>query len=412
MLQQNTTETIQPNKETSQDTSEMLHKIAQELYIKNLELHKERSRINEILAKIADAVFAIDQDFKITLFNAKAEEIFQKKAKDVIQKPADEIIKIYRGDSNNLIQANKYAFTKKFLIIDRINTQTESDTETKDKMYYKLQSTYVQFEESKKEAVVALLDITKEVELDKLKDEFISIASHELKTPITIVNNNLWMLNHMTKKKYTTREKRYIGEMQQGLSRLQSIINNLLNVSRLQQGRIIYDIKECDLYQLIQSSIDNFKSLVSEKGLKLHPPQKTEAKTQTDTSKFQEIFDNFLSNAIKYTQKGDIKIMLDKQNKYYKISIEDSGPGIAKKDYDKIFTKFGRAEAGLKLAKEGANSSTGLGLYISKQFAKGLGGDASFTSTLKKGSTFFFTIPISNQGSSLQTNTHSDNIKK
>ncbi len=260
-------------------------------------------------------------------------------------------------------------------------------------MYFNLKSTYVDFKNDKKEAVIVLSNITHEIELDKQKDEFISIASHELKTPISVVKNNLWMLENTTKKKYSQRDMKFMSEMDYGLTRLQSIVNNLLNVSRIQQGRLTFEIQKVHIYTLTISSIEALTENAKKKGLTLHKPDKIDAYVEVDPAKYQEILENFISNAIKYTPKGNIYIKIEPDTEqFYKVSVTDEGPGIPKRDYSKIFTKFGRAEEGLKIKT--SEGSTGLGLYISKQFTVQMGGQIGFISTLGKGSTFWFTVPV------------------
>ncbi len=380
-----------------ENAAKLLHNVAEELYGKNLELYREQTRLNEILLKIAEIIIAIDQDYKITLFNKRAEETFQINQKDAIGKNIDEIVKIYKGFTLEVLSANDYAFKDKTqtfehvsIIIDDGDDSTNNEL---DRIYFNLQSTYVDFKDNKKEAVIALSDITHEVELDKQKDEFISIASHELKTPISIVKNNLWMLENTTKKKYSQRDLKFMNEMDYGLGRLQNIMNNLLSVSRIQQGKLTLEIQRVDIHTLTTASIEALHESAQKRGLTIHNPKELVAFAEVDPAKYQEIFENFLSNAIKYTLKGKITVLIEpiENKKFYKISVIDEGPGIPYRDYSKIFTKFGRAEEGLKIKT--SEGSTGLGLYIAKQFAKHMGGDAGFTSQLGKGSTFWFTVP-------------------
>lgn len=389
-----------------EDPAVMLQNIAKELYAKNVDLNREEARLNEILSQVVEIIFAVDQDNKITLINEVALDAFGAD-KSCIGRNVDEVLRIYSGDTDKPLFSRDYAFVKKNQVIDRVNVQikhrsnrpidpsdpiqvTQERTEV-EKYYYKLLSTYIELDEGKKEAVIALSDITKEVELDKQKDEFISIASHELKTPITIVKNNLWMLQNTSKKAFSQRELRFMSEMNQGLVRLQSVIDNLLNVSRIQQGRLAFEVGEHSLKQLVLTTLDNFKELIERKGLEMKVELPFDENVVTDGPKFQEILDNFVSNAVKYTEKGQIYVFAEKFDRFYKVSVRDQGPGIEPKDYPKMFTKFGRAESGLKLKTPGA--STGLGLYIAKEFAHQLGGEVGFSSRLGAGTTFWFTIP-------------------
>lgn len=381
-----------------EDAAKLLHNVAEELYGKNLQLYREETRLNEILVQIAEIIIAIDQDFKITIFNASAEEVFNINHKEAVGKHIDDIVKLYKGFTMEPLKSREYAFNDQIEVIEHVSLIEEdgenSNENELDRLYFNLKHSFVDLKDNKKEAVIVLSDITHEIELDKQKDEFISIASHELKTPISVVKNNLWMLQNTTKKNYSQRDLKFMSEMEYGLNRLQNIVVNLLNVSRIQQGRLSFDIQKVSIYTLTISSIEAMAENAKRKSLIIHKPKEINAIIEVDPAKYQEILENFLSNAIKYTPKGNITVTIEPiyNEKFYKISVTDEGPGIPRRDYSKIFTKFGRAEEGLKIKT--SEGSTGLGLYISKQFAIQMGGDAGFTSELGRGSTFWFTVPV------------------
>ena len=230
--------------------------------------------------------------------------------------------------------------------------------------------------------------------LDQMKDDFISIASHELKTPLSVAKNNLWMYKNAIERKLTEEELGFINGAEESLVRLQGIVNELLDISRIQQQRLTFDISECDLYKLLLEVIDSIDEMAEKQKIKIIPPKNQKAPSMTDNHRFKEIVENILSNSIKYAPNGEVKIELNKdlKRKEYKIKISDTGPGISEKDFPKIFTKFGRGTEGLKQSSVG--SSTGLGLYIAKNYTEGLGGEIGFTSKVGKGTTFFFTIPF------------------
>ena len=229
-------------------------------------------------------------------------------------------------------------------------------------------------------------------ELDKMKDEFISIASHELKTPLSIAKNNLWMYQNTAKKEIDEKNKRFLTETESSLTRLQSIINELLDISRIQQGRMMFDISPNNIYELTIEVTKSFEKLAHKNHIDLILPEKIKVEADVDPVKYKEVVENLISNAVKYSGSGSVRISIEKDNKNFKVSVTDSGPGIDKKDYSKIFTKFGRATQGLKL--DGTGTSTGLGLYIAKSYIRAMKGKIGFTSQLGKGTTFFFTLPI------------------
>jgi len=228
-------------------------------------------------------------------------------------------------------------------------------------------------------------------QLDSQKDEFISIASHELKTPISIIKTNLWMFKHVSEKDFTEKQNHFITEMDWGILRLSKLVNNLLDISRIQEGRFVLDVATTNIDEVICNSINNFKEASDQKGLKLIPPKTKVGNIIVDKDRLTEVLDNFISNAIKYTEKGGVKVTSHDQKDEVKINITDTGPGIAKEDMGRIFKKFGRAKEGLK--RDTVGSSTGLGLYINKRILAEMGGKVGVNSRVGKGSTFWFTIP-------------------
>ncbi len=390
--------TIHPHSVNVENTAQLLQTIAKELYEKNLEIRKEQTRLDELLSRVAEVIFAVDQDYKITLFNSAAEASFNISEDKAVGANANEIIKLLDGKEDKPIVIEDYAFKNKLHVIPkvRIKITNPKNNESTLERYFALKSNYVDFDGHFKEAIISLADITREVEIEKLKDDFISIASHELKTPMSIIKNNLWMLTNTTGIKFDDRGQRYVNEMNQGLSRLKALVEELLGVSRIEQDRIVIDLKEWDADQLVNESLDNFIETFKLKKIEVTLPQKTDAKVMIDKIKFQEVIDNFVSNGIKYTNPETPKLIIKTettQDGYFRFSVTDNGPGIAKSDYSKIFTKFGRATEGLKLVSPGA--STGLGLYIAKNYIKGMQGKIGFSSELGKGSEFWFMVPLS-----------------
>lgn len=373
------------------DSNQLLKQIAQELYINNLELNKERKRIQEVLFQVAEIVFSIDQKFKIVVFNSSAEIAFNISKENAIGRHADEIINLISRKNSQPIKVKDYAFVNKDKVRQNLGDPIIVKREADEDSYYKLNFNNILINSDVKECVISLSDITDEIELDKEKDEFISIASHELKTPVTIIKTNLWMFEHTLSTELTESQKRLLGETDEGIKRLSKIVSNLLDISRVEQGRLVIEKKKVDINQLVDEVTTSYKELLKKKKLKLLFSKTRIKEVLTDRDKIIEILDNLISNGIKYTKRGHIKIAISSTRKEIKLSVSDTGPGIAKKDYPRLFQKFGRGNAGLKQQVLGA--STGLGLYISKRIIEELGGKIGFTSELGKGSTFWFTIP-------------------
>ncbi len=231
-------------------------------------------------------------------------------------------------------------------------------------------------------------------ELDRMKDEFISISSHELRTPMTSVQGYLWML---AKKggELNEKQKRYLEKAQKGSARMISLINDMLDVSRIEQERVDLDLQPVDLPRLIGEVVEELRIRAERKGLRLEylsggeklPPVKA------DAGKVQRVLRNLIDNAIKFTDKGSVTVDAYQQGKFVKVNVEDTGRGIAQEDLPRLFKKFGRLESDFVTAAEAGG--TGLGLYIGRALVEKMGGKIGVESDVGKGSTFSFTLPIS-----------------
>ena len=376
-------------------------KIARELYLKNFELYKERKRLHEILSQVGEVIFAVDEKYKLTVFNTTAATLFKVSEKDAVGKDADSIIKLILDNKKQ----ERFS-VRDFCFKENIESAFLEKNEEKpiplilktpdgeEDIYLKISFTNIELsgEKKSKECVVAMSNITNEVAIDKQKDEFISIASHELKTPITIIKTNFWMFKYLTKEAVTKEALKYVKEMDYGIARLSKIVSNLLDISRIEQGKFILEKVLFDADTLLKECLDNFTELAKQKNLKLIYPTEKVGEIFSDKERIREVLDNFISNAIKYTEIGGVSVNIKKEEGYYRVLVTDTGPGIDEHDKTRLFKKFSRAKEGFKQEKPGA--STGLGLYISKRIVEEMGGNVGVNSTIGKGSVFWFTFPI------------------
>lgn len=226
---------------------------------------------------------------------------------------------------------------------------------------------------------------------DDLKNEFISIASHQLRTPLVSIK---WVAEQIIKKENLSgKGQEYIGYVIMSIKSLSSLIDVLLNVSRLDAGKISVHPESVELVGFIQNIIDEHKPACDKKNLKvsfIHPMEKLEAKT--DKSMLRNIVQTLFSNAMEYTlDGGEIKITLKENHSKFVFTVKDTGIGIPKKEQNAfLFQKFHRSSNAKRLKPEGF----GLGLYIAKQAADLLGGKIWFESEENKGSVFCAELPL------------------
>ncbi len=235
-------------------------------------------------------------------------------------------------------------------------------------------------------------DATVAREIDRMKTEFVSFASHQLRTPLSAMKWFSEMLLSGDAGKLNPQQSEFVSNIYQSNERMIKLVKNLLDISRIESGRIIIDPVPSDISQLINNIVtevivkaqEKQQSIVIKVSSKL--PQ-----INLDPELIKNVFQNLLTNAIKYTpQKGKITISVAKKGDQILCQVVDNGYGIPKEELSQIFSKFFRASNIQKIETEG----TGLGLYIVKAVVESSGGQVSVKSIIGKGSTFSFTLPI------------------
>ncbi|MFA6517996.1 MAG: ATP-binding protein [Bacteroidia bacterium] len=253
--------------------------------------------------------------------------------------------------------------------------------------------------------IVSEIDITNLEEIDQVKSEFISFTSHQLKSPLTVINWYSELLLASDAGKLNQKQKKYLEQIYHSSQRMVELISSLLNVSRLELGTFTIQQKSTNISNISKTIVKEMQPLIKKKKIVLKEKYAPNLPKVNIDQKFAGmIFQNLISNAIKYTpEKGkvEVKIKLSKKGKVMNgeknttdsifISVADYGCGIPKAQQKQIFTKLFRADNAKKQDKEG----TGLGLYIVKSIMEHTGGRIWFESTENKGTTFFMLLPLS-----------------
>lgn len=229
--------------------------------------------------------------------------------------------------------------------------------------------------------------------LDKTKSEFLSIASHQLRTPLTAIQGYTSMLLEGTFGRLPEATKQPINNILSSSQRLLKLINNLLNISRIESGRTEIDRQKISLENLISSIVQELSIEAQPKKIKLEwiKPPNPLPELFLDQEKIRQVILNIIDNAIRYTNQGGVKIEAAEKNGAVYLSIKDTGEGMTTEDLQQMFSSFRRGQAGSRFWTEG----TGLGLYVAKKFIELHGGEIRAESSGKgKGSTFHIKIPI------------------
>lgn len=243
-----------------------------------------------------------------------------------------------------------------------------------------------------------LMEDTTEVKaLERSRDEFFSIASHELRTPLTAIRGNSDMIMQYYQKALKDPEmKQMVGDIHAASLRLIDIVNDFLDMSRLEQDKIVFKNEPFDIEKLVAEIVREYDVTGSRRKLKLEVVSKGVPLVVADTARVRQILINLLSNAIRYTEKGGVTIGLEQSGQTVKLSVTDTGHGIPLEVQHLLFRKFQQATGSI-LTRDNTQS-TGLGLYISKLLAEGVKGDLRLAwSEVGKGSTFVLELPAKNK---------------
>ena len=364
--------------------------------IKNQTSSKENENYSEnILKVIDDGVIIYDKDFKITYFNETSSKIFRIQPEEVLNKK----IQVKDAQDEKLQRLVQVIFPSLApLIIIRSSPEDEphiADISFEDpELFLRVLTAKLKNENGDVLGFVKIIhDKTREVQLLRSKNEFITIASHQLRTPI---NEIRWAIESMiTDEKLDNQTKEILNGTLNSIKRLANLIDNLLNVSKIEEGKFGYNFEELNYLDFMKEVLSEMLPQIKHLGLNLYlnPPEEELPMIYFDKQKLYMAISNLLDNATKYNvQNGKIVVSIQKSNdgKFIETSIEDTGVGIEPEALKNLFSKFFRTSSGEKFNTEGS----GLGLYIAKNIIRSHGGKIWAESEVGRGTKITFTLPI------------------
>jgi PAS domain S-box-containing protein len=344
----------------------------------------ERNKTMAIIENLTDGIILLNKKKQIEIINSPATELFNIGKKEAIGKCFIDLL-----DIENIPEIKKILIDK-----DRIRNIYREEVATLDGLHLEITSVLLKDEIEEKGFLIIIHDVTKEKLIEKMKTEFVSVAAHQLRTPLSAIKWTIRMIldgdvGEINEEQRELLEQTYISN-----ERMIRLINDLLDVSRIEEGRLLYNQEDTQIEDVLDSVIEASQEMLRNKNMVLEVNKKETPKVKIDKEKIGVVIQNLLENAIKYTEQGGkIKITLDNDEKNVIFKIEDSGVGIPKSQQDRIFTKFFRAENVTRMETDG----TGLGLYTTKNIVQAHKGQIWFESEENKGTTFYFTIPINNK---------------
>ena len=357
----------------------------------NISASEQYARAEALFYSIGDGAISTDEFGRITRVNQVARRILGYKKSELIGEWFPRRIIAVDAD-NKILNLIDRPITKAFLTGRPVSEKMFYRRRNGQKIPVAVNVSPILVDGKPLGAVEVFRDISFEEEVDRMKSEFISLASHQLRTPLSAIKTYSHMLIDGYMGDITEAQREALGTIVGATNRMNELISNLLNVTRLESGTVAVSVKTLKLETLIKEILKELALPAANKNIALSLKVTGEGPPtiRTDRLILKEIITNVVSNAIKYTpDDGQVQITLRLKLDGIVIKVSDTGWGIPKYSQDQIFSKFFRAE---NITKR-ETSGTGLGLYLVKGLAEALGGNISFNSREGKGTDFYISVP-------------------
>lgn len=354
----------------------------------------QRDRVSTIVNNLADAVISTDTKGIIRVYNAASLNLLD--TNDSLNgHHIDEILLLTDQSDVSVSLFKEFQNAKTVVKRDDLDFSYDDDEKIRLEITYApIRSSYSRTKKSESNDgyIIIMRDITKAKSLEEERDEFISVTSHELRTPLTIAEGTISNVQLMMEHPDVTQKmlKEAVETAHEQILFLSRMVNDLSTLSRAERG-VADNAEDIDVRELAHKLHDKYSA--DAKAKKLHLDLDLSPKLGTIYASrlyVEELLQNFLTNAIKYTKKGSVTIMFTRNDDKITFAVKDSGIGISKSDQTKIYNKFYRSED----YRTRETSGTGLGLYVATKLARKIGTKIVLTSRLNFGSTFSFILPV------------------
>lgn len=358
------------------------------------ELELARTQMRSILDNMADGLVTADVDGRIESFNRSAERLFGWSAAEAIGRDVGILMAApHRGAHRTYLRRCSSTLEPRLLGVAR-----ELQGVRRDGTVFPIELVLSEFAYGASRTHVALIrDITERQKVDRMKDEFVSVVSHELRTPLTSIRGALGLLAGGATGALSEEAAGLVRIALENGVRLGRLIDELLDVQRIEAGRFTFELQHVPLAELVRKAIDLNEAFARERSASIVlASELPDVAVSVDDTRFQQIMSNLLSNAAKYSPPGGcIEVRAAPSgDASVRIEVTDHGPGIPASFRRRVFEKFSQADASSTRAREG----TGLGLAITKALVERMGGAIGFTTEEGRGTTFFIEFPASDRG--------------
>lgn len=349
----------------------------------------EHERLNSLINSMGDGVIALDEQQKIVMYNGAALNILDRNQSMTGQSLAAVLHLLDKNnqpiDVGQLVNGSTTATYSRDYHIEYADKSVVN-------LYLSVAPVRLGYgQEGMRGYVVLIRDITREKSLEEERDEFISVVSHELRTPIAIAEGNVGNAQVIADKSGDLAQiKEALKQAHDQIIFLSDMINDLSTLSRAERGKLTVDVESINIHDLLTGLNNLYRPQAAEKGLSLSVELDPNLQLlQSSQLYVREILQNFITNAIKYTEKGGVTVSAKQTPQGVEFAVHDTGIGISKSDQSKIFDKFFRSED----YRTRQSSGTGLGLYVTMKLARLVHAEISMTSELNQGSTFKILVP-------------------
>lgn len=343
---------------------------------------EQKEKALSIVSNFTDGILLFDKTNHLSFLNPQAEKTFEVSREEVLGK--------------STIELNNFKNFKP--LISLLGEETKEflakELQFKDNFVLEASASYIMGREERTGTLVILHDITQRQLQEAQKASFISLTAHQLQTPTSEMKWAIRSLLDGDKGQVSEEQKLFIEKIYNSNERAINLISDLLNVSRIEEGKMLSQVASSSIEEVIQSVVAVFEDDIKRKKLQFQfkKPSVLLPKIMVDAEKIKMAINNLIDNAVRYTPKGGkINIIVEQKGNEIEFQIQDTGVGIPESQKDKIFNKFFRARNVFEL-EEG----TGLGLFITKNIIELHGGKIWFESVEGEGTIFYFTLPIEN----------------
>lgn len=359
------------------------------------ELSDETSKSEIIVNSITDGVLLLDPSGVIQLINPAAQSIIGWGSEDATKLDYRSVLKII-DDKNNPINETLDPVLQCIKTNQSVATDTLGIRTTSGKQLIASITATPLNAQANSGTIVVFRDITAKRAEERDQAEFISTASHEMRTPVAAIEGYLGLALNPQTATIDEKARSYLGKAQDSAHHLGRLFQDLLDISKLEDGRMQNNPTILDTATIVRSILEDFRGQFTEKGLTLIYTPDTNGSglkplfyVNADVDHFQEVFSNLTANAIKYTKEGSVTVDIKGDDEHVYISVADSGIGIPAEDIQHLFQKFYRVDN----TDTREIGGTGLGLYLSRRLTESMGGHLTVESTYGKGSIFTIDLP-------------------